>query len=199
MHNLHHKLYVIEGFNGMLYVFSSHCYCHPVIYSLSLFIIYSVNSFIANVICYITIPSLNKVLYLVYLVSCRILVAKICFSFRKRIINSDNSLVNELMVLSILPHRYLVKCEHGGVAFLTHIHSNRCIIAPMVMCVCQPEQPLKAKLQGTRKGPQTIQQQQQCVPTCQVCCIFTILLLWTTSLSLNIILIKQSYIIQDNQ
>ena len=58
----HHKLYVIEGFNGMLYVFSSHCYCHPVIYSLSL---YSVNSFIANVICYITIPSLNKVLYLV--------------------------------------------------------------------------------------------------------------------------------------
>ena len=44
---------------------SSHCYCHPVIYSLSLFIIYSVNSFIANVICYITIPSLNKVLYLV--------------------------------------------------------------------------------------------------------------------------------------
>ena len=65
MHNLHHKLYVIEGFNGMLYVFSSHCYCHPVIYSLSLFIIYSVNSFIANVICYITIPSLNKVLYLV--------------------------------------------------------------------------------------------------------------------------------------
>ena len=49
----------------MLYVFSSHCYCHPVIYSLSLFIIYSVNSFIANVICYITIPSLNKVLYLV--------------------------------------------------------------------------------------------------------------------------------------
>ena len=26
---------------------------------------YSVNSFIANVICYITIPSLNKVLYLV--------------------------------------------------------------------------------------------------------------------------------------
>ena len=65
MHNLHHKLYVIEGFNGMLYVFSSHCYCHPVIYSLSLFIIYSVNSFIANVICYITIPSLNKILYLV--------------------------------------------------------------------------------------------------------------------------------------
>ena len=49
----------------MLYVFSSHCYCHPVIYSLSLFIIYSVNSFIANFICYITIPSLNKVLYLV--------------------------------------------------------------------------------------------------------------------------------------
>ena len=49
----------------MLYVFSSHCYCHPVIYSLSLFIIYSVNSFIANVICYITIPSLNEVLYLV--------------------------------------------------------------------------------------------------------------------------------------
>ena len=45
--------------------FSSHCYCHPVIYSLSLFLIYSVNSFIANVICYITIPSLNKVLYLV--------------------------------------------------------------------------------------------------------------------------------------
>ena len=32
--------------------------------------IYSVNSFIANVICYITIPSLNKVLYLVlYLVN----------------------------------------------------------------------------------------------------------------------------------
>ena len=47
----------------MLYVFSSHCYCHPVIYSLSLFIIYSVNSFIANVICYITIPSLNKVFF----------------------------------------------------------------------------------------------------------------------------------------
>ena len=41
------------------------------------------------------------------------------------------------MVLSILPHRYLVKCEHGGVAFLTHIHSNRCIIVPMVMCMCQ--------------------------------------------------------------
>ena len=51
----------------MLYVFSSHCYCQPVIYSLSLFIIYSVNSFIANVICYFTIPSLNKVLYLVSL------------------------------------------------------------------------------------------------------------------------------------
>ena len=27
--------------------------------------LYSINSFIANVICYITIPSLNKVLYLV--------------------------------------------------------------------------------------------------------------------------------------
>ena len=58
----------------MLYVFSSHCYCHPVIYSLSLFIIYSVNSFIANVICYITIPSLNKVLYLV---SCSITLLEI--------------------------------------------------------------------------------------------------------------------------
>ena len=30
----------IEGFDGMLYVFSSHCYCHPVIYLLSLFIIF---------------------------------------------------------------------------------------------------------------------------------------------------------------
>ena len=40
LYHLHHKLYVIKGFNGtsMLYVFSSHCYCHPVIYSLSLFI-----------------------------------------------------------------------------------------------------------------------------------------------------------------
>ena len=51
---------------------------------MSLFIIYSVNSFIANVICYITIPSLNKVLYLVslYLVSLKPMI-EACESFAK--------------------------------------------------------------------------------------------------------------------
>ena len=34
---MHHKLYVIEGFKGMLYVFSCHCYCRPAIYLLSLY------------------------------------------------------------------------------------------------------------------------------------------------------------------
>ena len=34
---------------------------------------------------------------------------------------------NGCLVLSILLHRYLVKYGHGGVIFLTRIHSNRCI------------------------------------------------------------------------
>ena len=50
-----------------MYFFFHFIYCHPVIYSLSLFSsLYSVHSFIANVICYITIPSLNKVLYCIF-------------------------------------------------------------------------------------------------------------------------------------
>ena len=35
LYHLCNKSILIEGFNGMLYVFSFHCYCHPVIYSLS--------------------------------------------------------------------------------------------------------------------------------------------------------------------
>ena len=34
-------------------------------------------------------------------------------------------------------------------------------MSPIVIASSFPEQPLKAKLQGIRKGPQTIQQQQQ--------------------------------------
>ena len=34
---------------------------------------------------------------------------------------------NGCLVLPILLHRYLVKYWPGGVTFLTHIHSNRCI------------------------------------------------------------------------
>ena len=57
-------------FQFIVIVILYYTHCH---YS-SLYSVISVNSFIANVICYITIPSLNKVLYLVscilYLVSC---------------------------------------------------------------------------------------------------------------------------------
>ena len=45
------------------------CVCVCVIISLIVYLFYSVNSFIANVICYITIPSLNKVLNLVSCIS----------------------------------------------------------------------------------------------------------------------------------
>ena len=56
-----------------------------------------------------------------------VLLQKFVFRFRKRIINSDNSLVNGIVNFPSL-HRYLAKYGPGGLTFLTHIHNNRCII-----------------------------------------------------------------------
>ena len=70
-----------------MFFFPFHCYCHPTIYSLLFSSLYSVNSFIANVIFYITIPCLNKVF-----VSCILYLAS---NFVYGIYDNDNDNNNE--------------------------------------------------------------------------------------------------------
>ena len=49
--------------------------------------------------------------------------------------HTEQARENGCLVLPILLHRYLVKYGPCGVTFLTHIHSNRCImlgLSPLV-------------------------------------------------------------------
>ena len=62
------------------------------------------------------------------------LLRKFAFSFKTRIIESDNSLVN---VLSHLQYHYLVQYGPGGVIFLTLTHNNNLffVLRPLLLIV----------------------------------------------------------------